>query len=792
MSTVQNLKPLINRIFHTKNKYSISRPSYVPKIDPEKLLPNQQKTLSHRINTPSKEKNFNINSVKHKRNNSFMLRTKYDKQLKEKLQKNERKSTKEIVNNKINIFSPKNNSNNNLKQEKKITSVHMRIKSFQMDYNNILNDNNKFNVTKNEFYTKLKLNTTKRNIKNAIPKEKSKNYMTHTTTNNENINTKNTKTIRKNNYYSHNEKLKILNNENKENIPNNCNKNSKRYTQAEIKINEDYNRGNSNNRYSKDKSKNKSKSKSKNLIKKILSPGNKNDDKYKQDLVLNRSIEYRKKHFFNNNNKNIDTIIKKNNIIIQKNNDTSTTTLKLFFHNQNKNDDNIENSKSINKSKNNNIIYNNYKKCSKITNQNNSLMNKSDLQRKINNINNEILISSNSFIKNNITIPTKIKNFIINKKNHTRKSESAILFNKKKLSNNNSKKSISEDNLKNTKKNPTSNLYYSKSQNDFFTNIFENSIDTDSPSKKFTDEINPKKKESKTITNINSLCQKGFSGPGIKKINQDNFFIYQNFLNNPNYIFMGVCDGHGIHGHDVSAYLVYNLPLNISNILQNEILKNFNPENISNLSPLITHCFLKTNLDITNNEKIDSIFSGSTCVSLIFTPKKILCANVGDSRAIIGKFDNEKWFSKNLSNDHKPNDAIEMQRILNNDGRVESYRDEKGEFVGPKRVWLKNDDVPGLAMSRSFGDEVAHTVGVSPLPEIKEYTFLHEDKFIVLASDGIWEFISSEECVDIVKDFYLRDDMEGCLNFLYKEASKRWIMEEEVIDDITIIIIFLK
>ena len=159
---------------------------------------------------------------------------------------------------------------------------------------------------------------------------------------------------------------------------------------------------------------------------------------------------------------------------------------------------------------------------------------------------------------------------------------------------------------------------------------------------------------------------------------------------------------------------------------------------------------------------------------------------------MIGKFDGKNWFAKNLSNDHKPNDPIERERILINDGRIEAYRDENGEFVGPLRVWLKDEDVPGLAMSRSFGDEVAHTVGVCSLPEIKEYSFLHDDKFIILASDGLWEFITSEECVQIVKDYYIKDDMEACLNYLYKEATKRWIMEEEVIDDITVILIFLK
>ena len=39
-----------------------------------------------------------------------------------------------------------------------------------------------------------------------------------------------------------------------------------------------------------------------------------------------------------------------------------------------------------------------------------------------------------------------------------------------------------------------------------------------------------------------------------------------------------------------------------------------------------------------------------------------------------------------------------------------------GDPIGPYRVWLKNENVPGLAMSRSVGDRVAHSVGVISEP----------------------------------------------------------------------------
>ena len=298
-------------------------------------------------------------------------------------------------------------------------------------------------------------------------------------------------------------------------------------------------------------------------------------------------------------------------------------------------------------------------------------------------------------------------------------------------------------------------------------------------------------KEEKTIKNINFLCKRGYSGPETKKLNQDNYFIYNNFLNNENYKYMGVCDGHGIFGQNISDYLVEHLPKNLNTNFLNSNIQNLKNENIFYLSNIIEKTFIQTNNNLNNNERIDSSLSGSTCVSIIFTNERIICINVGDSRCILGKKNsNNEFSSMNLSRDHKPCDPEEKERIINNGGIVESYRDNEGNFVGPERVWVLDGESPGLAMSRSFGDEVAHKVGVIVSPEIFDYKLLKEDLFLVIASDGVWEFISSDEVVDIVKNFYERNDVQGALDSLYREACNRWMSKEDIIDDITIIIVF--
>jgi serine/threonine protein phosphatase PrpC len=62
----------------------------------------------------------------------------------------------------------------------------------------------------------------------------------------------------------------------------------------------------------------------------------------------------------------------------------------------------------------------------------------------------------------------------------------------------------------------------------------------------------------------------------------------------------------------------------------------------------------------------------------------------------------------------------------------------------------------------------------------------------VLASDGLWEFISAEEVLSIVGPAFVRNDPDGAVKELEKIAVKAWQREDENIDDITIQVIFLK
>ena len=282
----------------------------------------------------------------------------------------------------------------------------------------------------------------------------------------------------------------------------------------------------------------------------------------------------------------------------------------------------------------------------------------------------------------------------------------------------------------------------------------------------------------KKVIKIDSCSVPGYSSPGISKINQDNYFIIKEFMNNPEYFFMGICDGHGSYGHLISKYICNNLPKKLTKISEENIIKSF----------------LSTNKSLIEESKIDCSLSGSTCCLLIITPNKIITANLGNSRSVLAKFENGQYNAINLTRDHKPTESDEMKRILNSGGRIKQITDSRtGKNIGPERIWLKNSEIPGLAMSRSLGDNLAHMVGVIAEPEIKTFEYDGNEKFILLASNGIWEFIDSDESVRIIKDFYEKDmDAVGALNTIVREAFKRWKSEKDSIDDITTVLIFFE
>lgn len=88
--------------------------------------------------------------------------------------------------------------------------------------------------------------------------------------------------------------------------------------------------------------------------------------------------------------------------------------------------------------------------------------------------------------------------------------------------------------------------------------------------------------------------------------------------------------------------------------------------------------------------------------------------------------------------------------------------------------------------SRSLGDAVAHTAGVSSEPEFTERELDPiADKFLVVATDGLWEFVENNETIQMTE---AQKGPTEAVDVMVKESSMRWMREEQVIDDTTIIV----
>lgn len=250
-------------------------------------------------------------------------------------------------------------------------------------------------------------------------------------------------------------------------------------------------------------------------------------------------------------------------------------------------------------------------------------------------------------------------------------------------------------------------------------------------------------------------------------------------------LLLAVLDGHGEDGDKVSQ--------NIKAKFASYLFKH--PDfagSFDDVKKALTDVIARMETEILRDPSIETDFSGTTFTSVLIRGNSCLCCNIGDSRSTIGFRNNSNdttITAKNITDDHKPDLPLEKARIEAKGGRVFAVAYDDG-VDGPPRVWLGNMDVPGLAMSRSLGDVVAHTAGVSSTPEFFVYDFndSKEDLIMVIASDGLWEFMTDQEVMDLA---FKTSEPRFAVDKLISEANERWMKEEQVIDDTTVCVAFL-
>ncbi|XP_020265233.1 probable protein phosphatase 2C 52 isoform X2 [Asparagus officinalis] len=213
----------------------------------------------------------------------------------------------------------------------------------------------------------------------------------------------------------------------------------------------------------------------------------------------------------------------------------------------------------------------------------------------------------------------------------------------------------------------------------------------------------------------------GFSSFMGKRSSMEDFHDIQSLtIDKESVYFFGVFDGHG--GPHAAEYLKNHLFQNLRN----------HPKFMTDTKLAISETYIRTDTDFLQAENNSQRDDGSTASTAIMIGNRLYVANVGDSRAIVSK-DGE---AIQLSEDHKPNRTDERKRIENAGGVV---------------MWAGTWRVGGiLAMSRAFGDRLLKQFVVSD-PDIREEAVDNGLDFLVLASDGLWDYVSNEAAVEIVK-----------------------------------------
>lgn len=256
---------------------------------------------------------------------------------------------------------------------------------------------------------------------------------------------------------------------------------------------------------------------------------------------------------------------------------------------------------------------------------------------------------------------------------------------------------------------------------------------------------------------------------GARPTNEDKEFILMNkdgkHKNFAPINLYAIFDGHG--GASVSKYVHDNLPLLFLSKTFQYPLK---PRQIKD-------AFNKIQSELAT--KKFSQHTGSTAIILItYTingADYVNIYNLGDCRAVLCRNN----LGIPLTKDHKPSFPEEIHRITKLGGKI--------TFDGID--WRIKD----LSVSRAFGDLDTKPY-VSHIPDNYNYRLDKDDKFIILACDGLWDAVNNQDAVNFVLNIYYDETTNNKLikkRINVAEELAKYAIAKGSTDNVSIIIIFL-
>ena len=238
---------------------------------------------------------------------------------------------------------------------------------------------------------------------------------------------------------------------------------------------------------------------------------------------------------------------------------------------------------------------------------------------------------------------------------------------------------------------------------------------------------------------------------GRRRKMEDAHTAVEDFGGNPDQSFFAIYDGHGGNGGaDFAARRLHE------NLLD-QLTQGEDPKEALRLS------YIFTDVDMEQA----AVSGGTTAITAFIKGDRMYVANAGDARAVL----NRDGRALRLSHDHKADDEEEKRRI---------------EIGGGKVTPATADDVArvndSLAIARALGDSREDPL-IIPDPYIREEKLAPGDNFLILACDGVWDVISDQEAVDLIKN---EPDIQKAAEILKNRA-----LEKGSTDNISVMVINL-
>lgn len=332
-----------------------------------------------------------------------------------------------------------------------------------------------------------------------------------------------------------------------------------------------------------------------------------------------------------------------------------------------------------------------------------------------------------------------------------------------------------------------------------------------------------------------AVCtQRGYYPNDPNKANQDSYSVSLDFADiKKDSSLFSVYDGHGPKGEVFAQFAKDQLPLLMAQYVKEEqqakvenvrakkkikssVVGSLPLLNVKEYQQAARKAHVKCNQRMLDEHpKNDTLYSGTTATSVAIHNGKFIVPNCGDSRVILGTREKKGGpiIAKPLSRDHTAWRKDERHRIVKSGGRIlsigqiEGFRPlgddeyqncfgdqspgEKGfsdTYGDAPRVWLKTKGAPGTAFTRSLGDAVANEIGVHAEPEFISKEITNKDKILVIATDGVFEFLSNQRVMRICSK--ASSGIDACEEIV-KLAYDEWMTNEGRTDDITVIVLYL-